>query len=133
MCLSLSILGGNYLTVSEAAKALIKTAEKDIIAWKVLHKTAKGYMSVYQNFKYQMGEHYYQSGKKFTFHRVNFITYGYLQIHQGLHAYTSKRVALENISEGNCIRKFIIPKGSQYFISKEDGEIVSDNLIFPHQ
>ncbi len=54
------------------------------------------------------------------------------QIHQGFHAYISKKGIKKAINDGyywrSCICEFIIPKGSKYYFNDE--EIVSDKTYW---
>ncbi len=108
----------------EALMTLAKTAKKDIVVYKCLiHRKGTKYKSPYKNYTYQIGKEYYQTGEKFTFSKGWYR----IEVNRGLHAYTTLKVAR---STGYDVCKFIIPAGSQYFINKQEKEIVCDHYIF---
>lgn len=52
----------------------------------------------------------------------NIVTDGFI------HTFSSQHYC--NCGWGNCIFKCIIPKGTKYFISKDEGEYASEQIIF---
>lgn len=125
-------------TRKDAIKECKKIAKKDIIVYKTLyeHTGFKNTIlrSPYMTMDYKIGYHYYQTGRKFGIKYVRNncdLEYSYIDIDEGLHAYTTIKTALKNYIRSmyiNCIVQCRIPKGSEYFIDNTD-EIVTDNLI----
>lgn len=60
---------------------------------------------------------------------IKHIPYGVYSVDDGIHAYTSKRAALNRLYTGRMIVKCIIPKGTRYILG-HDSEIVSLKLRF---
>ena len=52
-------------------------------------------------------------------------------IEVGYHSYSTKAIAIYKTNSARIIRKFIIPKGSKYFINKDKEEYVSNQIIMP--
>jgi hypothetical protein len=132
MCLKLKDKEPRILSKEELISLFKKTNNSTITAYKILRITNKGYETPYQNYPIELNTHYYNEGEnKFTF----FKDYSnMLELHQGLHAYTSFKKAKSRCGPGNrVVVKCIIPKGSEYFINKNKHEICSDNLIITDQ
>lgn len=128
MCL----VSKNYKTRKEQRLAANTPliAKEDIVVYKVLQNDLT---SPHRVFQYERNTHYYQEGKKFGMSKdhVDYADNWYFTIDQGLHAYTSELVADRNRSIlYDRIYEMVVPKGSQYYISRCGKEIVSDNLIF---
>lgn len=104
-------------------------ASKDITVWKVLEKNDR---SVFRKFKYQKGVHYFQTGKPFSFRiSENVSGFAFMTIDKGLHSYCSRTKAKSYLDTNKKIVKFIIPKGSKYYLGCMQ-DIVSDQLIYPY-
>lgn len=95
-------------------------AKKDIVVYKCLIKQATTLVSPYIGFVYKLRT-LYEASLGVTIH--NDITV----IAEGFHAYYDKKKSLHKWN--NEVYKCIVPKGSKYYLSKKDGEIVSDKLI----
>lgn len=106
-------------------------AKKDILVYKILRSTN---YAPYKNFEYEKGFHYYQVGKPFSFDIGYWGDKWQIAIGKGLHAYTSLTAAqcpkIMFFNSTIKIVEMIVPKGSKYFISSNEKEIVSDNLIW---
>ena len=102
-------------------------AKEDITCYKIvcrpLNSKVSKYDSVCFNFPINKGL-IYAEGEKII------LEYGYYQIGEGyLHSYTSLYHAKNTCFGYNFILECIIPKGSEYFISKDGDEYASDKLI----
>jgi hypothetical protein len=139
MCLTLHFSASEFLKKNK--KPLI--TDKDIYVWKVFEKvdgTDNKLISPVIGFTYIRGFIYYQKGEPFsmkTFHNF-FSTIISLEIHEGLHSYTSRKAAVEGRVyrllkdvKKIIVTKCIIPKGSKYY--SNEIEIVSDQLLIPHK
>ena len=124
---------------AEVVKCSPKKAKKDITVYKVLKPSlVKGKLfSPFQYFLWEPGYHYYQDTSNnqpaFTFKIRNLFENFILEVHQGLHAYTSLERAKIAKWSGNKVYKMIIPKGSLYYEDSSKKEIVADNMIFYKQ
>lgn len=115
-----------YKRISKSTITCYKIVRKNTLD----NKTAS-YYSMYLNFNYEIGFHYFNVGRnkfviKCTSSGKNILIY------EGLHAYTSLAKVKKKMRAYNknyVILKCIIPKGSEYFIDTVKNEIVSDNLI----
>jgi hypothetical protein len=97
-------------------------AQKDIIVYKALFKSGKRILSPFREFPYILKK-LYQTDFGITFS----LTYNAPKlIHEGFHGYRNRKYA---ISRWIKVYKCIIPKGSQYYISSDQKEIVSDQII----
>lgn len=140
MCL---IIPTNTESLGKAIKQSKKIATKDIVVYKVVkvgkkwkNQYGEGYkfISLYENFPYKLGYHYYQKDKKFSFNLYSNCVYNssfILEIYKGLHAYIKldEIIVLKSTYTDRAIIKCIIPKGSEYFVGTHN-DIVTDNLIF---
>ncbi len=119
---------------AEAGRKLWRTANKDIIVYKLLlkKKARNGtfkYISPFKEFQYKKGEHYYQTDDWCTATVVSVGSMGfYLEINEGLHSYLNPFFA-STWYNNSVLVKMVIPKGSRYFMG-QNGDIVSDNLIW---
>lgn len=99
-------------------------------------KKGRKFISPYYNFPYSPGQHYYQTGSDeeqvLIESRKGFISNNIhvVKIHTGLHSSLTKDRALIH---GQHAIKMIIPKGAKIWIDEELGDLVSTELIFPHQ
>lgn len=128
-----------YKTESAALDALKRPIilKEDRKVYKVVSKVDDmNYSSIFRNFIYTRGFHYYQIGKQpfgkpIVFYYFSRLTFGYrFEIHVGLHAYTTKKKAeIVRVMGEEVIIELIIPKGSKVFINR-NSEIVTNNLIF---
>lgn len=98
-------------------------AKEDIIVYKVLDQNN---YSPYRAYKYTEGFHYYETGDIIP--EVGKCSTDII-IKKGLHSYSSYTIASTRRNSTDKIVKMIIPKGSKYFIGKNE-DIVSDNLIW---
>ncbi len=138
MCLTLK---RNYTTYRGAKRASErpKIAKKDIVVYKILKNRRVGlsgrpaWATVYQNFKFSKGYHYYQEVYKsegefgISFKQDSLGVR--VRIDEGLHAWTTKSTASRNCFGDVKIFEMIIPKGSKYYLGR-NGDIVSNNLIW---
>lgn len=119
----------------EAAKAYMQNpplTKRNIVVWKGLERhhinpSRNTLKSPYNSFIYEKGNHYYQTGQKFTFS----ISKGYngrysVTINRGLHACISSEAAHKH---GSHAVEMVIPKGSILFRGMSN-DIVTDNLIW---
>jgi hypothetical protein len=103
-----------------------KVATKDIVCYKVFNKGAvsenkKSVRSYWQNFKYDFGYEYWNTPLKTTDNNY--------KIEEGLHSYSTKRMAKYSGWSGTFILQCIIPKGSKYYYNHYKQEYVSDKII----
>lgn len=108
-----------------------KIADKDIIVYKVGKITNKQFISPYQYYSYTKNE--LQREIKIHSEITHIINgYYYRVVDEGYHAYLTFRRALNSFYLiGKHIGKFIIPKGSKYYIGDDgDGDIVSSQIIY---
>lgn len=109
-------------------------AKEDIVVYKRLKKTSKGYKSPYKDFVYNVGYHYYETSslrKRYTGSPMyNFRLHSF-DINEGLHSYKDLTTAMYWKNTLEKIVKMIIPKGAKYY--DNGSEIVSTELIFPRQ
>ena len=132
MCLTLNKKFKTEKAALEASKNPL-IAKKDMTVYKAVRPVNENkFQAIYQTFTFEKGYHYYQTGKEFSF-IVSLVTYSpdslyNLRVYRGLHSYIRKYQAQ---SKGHTER-VIIPKGAKYFIGK-NGDIVSNQLIFPHK
>lgn len=96
-------------------------AKKDIIIYKVLFKDGKRVISPYIQFPYVLKK-LYQTDFRIIYARNNISKL----IHEGFHGYRNKKYATDRWLE---VYKCVIPKGSQYYISFDQEEIVSNQII----
>lgn len=106
-----------------------KTATKDIVVYKILSVYSTHLASPYMNFVYDLDMLY---ETKFT--KTKGCSGRGYYIYAGFHAYTSKKIASNtdldcSFSTYERIYKCVIPKGSTYYISSDDKEIVADKII----
>lgn len=107
-----------------------KVAKKDIIVYKVLRRDNT---SPYKDFLYQKGREYYRYGKIFKI-KITKDYWGELwriKIEDGLHSYTSFKVAGGSKWGNQKVVKMIIPKGALYFENTDKTKIVSSKLWWP--
>lgn len=129
MCLTINTKKDNEKDAIDYHK---KTNGSTITVYKILSDKLK---SLHQSYQYNLDMHYYQVKDKKTDKFGFGFTTGWknglstLRIHQGLHAFTSLKRAKNSLIFGQKIVKCIIPKGAEYFIDRENHEIVTDNLI----
>lgn len=97
-------------------------AEKDIIIYKALFKDRKRIVSPFQEFPYILKE-LYQTDFNISFGLTNICP---KFIHKGFHGYRNRKYATSRWLE---VYKCVIPKGSQYYISSDQEEIVSNQII----
>lgn len=115
-----------------AARDNQKTAEEDIICWKIVCCNAQNqYKSYFQLFPYTRGEKY---STKFTYTILKdyWVHGGYeLNVHKGFHSYRKNSVAtrVRDGEEGTKVIKCIIPKGAKYYINKDNTEYCSNQII----
>lgn len=107
-------------------------AKEEIKVYKVLEQSETApytYYSPYQKFTYKQGYQYTENELTYFYDPFSKI----LEIHQGLHAYTTLNSAnyTKNSYLGNnrVIIEMYIPKGSKYFLGR-DNEIITNNLIW---
>jgi hypothetical protein len=127
MCLV--ALKRDYKIDSKTNKPKPITTHEDLEVWKVMEMNNHGRLiSPYREHKY-------------TFDKIEYASLGIevrsdisenFDIERGFHAYTS----LEAVSRyygkyETYLVKFIIPKGSKLFISRDEKEIVSNKIMFP--
>ena len=106
-----------------------KVATEDIIVYKILSVYSTHLASPYINFVYDLDRLY---ETKFTKSK-SYIEKGYY-IYAGFHAYVSRKIASNadldcNFNTYERIYKCIIPKGSTYYISSDNKEIVVNKII----
>lgn len=106
-----------------------KTAAENIVVYKILSVYSTHLASPYMNFVYDLHRLY---ETKFTKSK-GCSGRGYY-IYEGFHAYVSKKIASDadiDCSFSTCERvyKCIIPKGSTYYISSDNKEIVADKIV----
>jgi hypothetical protein len=129
MCLTIRVNAPS----KDAARKKVKPqiAEKDIVVYKVLRDNNE---SPYQNFKYKKGTEYYRYGPRKFGRTINNRSYNEyeVQIEEGLHSYREEGIAIIKVVGwwNRKVVKMIVPKGSQYYISSCETEIVSDRLIW---
>lgn len=108
-----------------------KIAKEDIIVYKVLVNYGNRLHSPYQWYLYKLNELVTIDKFGIDYSRINTKLFF---IYEGLHSYISKELAfkeqkswvpIENIS----VYEGIVPKGSEYYVSKDRTELVSNNLI----
>lgn len=96
-------------------------AEKDITVYKALFKSGKRIISPFINFPYTLNK-LYQTNFKISPKAPLLPKY----IDEGFHEYRNKKYATDRWLE---VYKCIIPKGSLYYISSDQEEIVSNQII----
>jgi hypothetical protein len=90
----------------------MKTAEKDIICYKVLRDYNGDLFTIYQSMHVHIEKSY----------RFKLIKNYYREVHEGFHSYTSLRSSRRFHDEGSyVIVKCIIPMRSHYYIGNFDG------------
>lgn len=97
-------------------------AEKDIIIYKALFKSGKQIISPFQEFSYILNK-LYQTDFRITLGLSNISV---KNIYEGFHGYRYKKYATSKWIE---VYKCVIPKGSHYYISINQKEIVSNQII----
>lgn len=101
-------------------KSFPRIALKDIKVQKLFIRVNSRFISPYQEFEYKKGVTY-KSKFKFEFDSVLYN----IHINEGLHSYTKKiKITINN---DLYVKECIIPKGSIYFVNK-DNEVVSNKL-----
>ena len=113
-----------------------KIAKKDITVWKIFFENInnhEGLSSVCYNKEMEPGVLYdniYNNGNPNTLQVIAFPgATGFNEVEHGYHAYQNKMNARDSHFGFHVVRKCIIPKGSEYVKSKNDQEIVSNQLI----
>jgi hypothetical protein len=118
----------------------VQIAKKDIEVYKLLEVVNKKFYSLYKNFLYKPGIHYYQTGIS----KINLTTPSWngrhSQVSHGLHTFKYKNDARRFAKERHnvIVIKMIIPKGTEYYLGGFDsiqGErsYASNELIFPEK
>lgn len=116
MCLTtLSI----KLSKAQLNKKFVKIASRNIIVFKILDKTTN--KSPYYHMKYEP-RGLCKSRLKIVYNE------NYLDVNNGLHAYTTKRAANKRKDYYKKIVEMTIPKGSKYIIGYNN-TIVSNQLL----
>ena len=95
-------------------------AKKDIVVYKCLIKQATTLVSPYIGFVYKLHTLYEASLGVTIYKDVTVIA-------EGFHAYYDKKKSLHKWS--NEVYKCIVPKGSTYYISSDNKEIVADKIV----
>ncbi len=95
-------------------------AKKDIVVYKCLIKQATTLVSPYIGFVYKLRTLYEASLGVTIYKDVTVIA-------EGFHAYYDKKKSLHKWS--NEVYKCIVPKGSTYYISSDNKEIVADKIV----
>lgn len=115
--------------------------KKDMVVYKGLIKRKDWpdkkpyFISPYRYFRYDKGQHYYQTGKrgivaKYTNDSWKEWKEYRITITEGLHSCLKRNQARKH---GSSIVEMIIPKGARVWIKQKTGEVASTELIFPHQ
>lgn len=107
-----------------AKNNVINIAINDITVYKIIKMNNE---SIYRGFSYN-----YKKKYKLNKSLKIDIDGRRLIIFEGFHAYTSKNIAEDNYCDmifSEKIVEFIIPKGSEFVISYDDQEIVSNQII----
>lgn len=101
-----------------------KIAKRDIVIYKWLNPQGKHYKSPYRGYFWKIG---LQVNSKFGI-TIRGLGGGFMQIHEGLHAYTNFRKAKKKY-DGTILVKGIIPKGAEYYKGKGGIEIAASSMI----
>lgn len=96
-------------------------AEKDITVYKGLFKVGERIISPFMGFPYTLNK-LYQTNFRISPRTPLLPKY----IYEGFHGYRNKKYAIFQWLE---VYKCIIPKGSLYYISSDQEEIVSNQII----
>lgn len=113
-----------YATKEKAKAAKLSKnraiAPTDLLVYKRLTKTNH---SPFQSTHYKKGE---IVESPFSFRPI----YNKLRVYKGLHAYTSKKAAINARCKNEKIVQMMIPRGSQYYVSACGEKIVANKLIW---
>ena len=129
MCLTIS----QYFKTRQQARDFSKQpliAKKDIVVYKVIN--IFGGASIYRNFKYEQGYHYYQTGKRpfgFVIYKGSFQEKWKIDINEGLHSYSTVTKATSRCDSYSKVVEMIIPKGAKYFIGSNNDIVLLQCLL----
>lgn len=126
---------------ADEAKPLV--AETDMFCYKTGYKKMLGYkfVSTYKGFTYVKSKTVSaykptalaqikldKPGRCFR-NNIEFDAIAWIDV--GFHSYITAEQAGKNAEfDGECVARFIIPKGSTYYINTYDGQYVSDSIRF---
>lgn len=109
-------------------------AKRNIVVYKLLKGTTKGFKSPFKKVAYETGVNY--KVNKFSFGLVKFQKYGcwVLVVNQGIHTFATSECAKrfkreKELDFMGIVGKCVIPKGTKYF--KNDTQFVSLKLGVP--
>lgn len=118
-----------YKTREEAREfAKGKIAGKAITVYKTMSEYPDGTLySAVQQFQYELGMHYYQTGKRKVNKSITNCAGWKVRINSGLHSFDNINLANANLYSNKLIVECRIPKEATYW--RYNGYVVSTDLI----